>query len=194
MEDQQSTSRRTVLKGAAWAAPAVAVAVAAPLAAASAGTASTSAFVGGNIVANNAAGTASGAFNGGLNITNVTGSWATGALTGELKLTGPWTSVSITKPGGTAFVVNELLTSTDGTVWRVTSIDADTSGVWGVKFSAESKTVSANTTINLPAAIYSGTFTPGVPTTRSPIAATVSVGAANINGGSLTGNSSPYPA
>lgn len=193
-------SRRAVIKTAAWATPVIAVAVAAPLASASPGTARTNAFVGSTITANRDAGTASGTFTGsGGSITNVSGSWASGTFTGVFRLRGPWTSATLTKPDGSPFTLGEII-SYAGTAWTVTDLNvSDDDGEWFVQFEAPSITVSSDTTVLLPEAIYSGTFvagatTPGRPTKSNPIQAAVAFGAANINGGLLVGSSSNFPA
>jgi len=189
-----SVSRRTVIKTAAWAAPVVAVAVAAPLAAASASTATISALVGGNLVANPSAGTFSGEFqSAGMQIGNVTGQWATGTLGAAYTLTGPINTGVITKPDGSNFTLNETLTE-GGTVWTVSSIDSDSDGnVFRVEFIGQSVNVASNTTVLAPQAIYSGSFTPGVPNNRNRVGATVSVSAANVAGGNTFSNASTYP-
>lgn len=192
IQPRSATSRRAVVKAAAWAAPVVAVAVAAPFAAASAGQANIAAGVGGNIIANGSAGTASGALSGSIIITNVVGTWATGTITASYALTGVWATGSITKADGTAFVQNETIVY-GGVTWTVVFVDSDSSGVWEIHFTAPSQSVSANTTLSLPPAIYSGTFTPGTPSNRNPVSGTVRVAAANVNSGQTVSNSSNYP-
>ncbi|WZH37539.1 MAG: hypothetical protein PIR02_02485 [Microbacterium enclense] len=195
-----AVSRRAVIKSAAWAAPVVAVAVAAPLASASAGQARTNAFVGSNISANRDAGTASGTFAGsGGTITNVVGSWDTGKFTGVLRLRGPWTSATLTKADGSAFTLGEIITY-QGTVWTVTDLNiSNDDEEWFVQFESPSRTVTQDTSVLLPEAIYSGTFVPGAtgpgrPTRSNPISASVAFGAENVNGGALVGSSSNFPA
>lgn len=192
-------SRRKLIKAAAWSAPVIAVAAATPLAAASPGQANTAAFVGSNISAQQSAGTASGTYaNSGGTVSNVTGSWSTGTLRGTYELTGPWTSASLTKPDGTAFIQGETIIR-DGIAWTVTfaSVSND-DGEWVVQFQTDPITVTSNTTVLLPAAIYSGTFVagstgPGRPTFSNPIAASVSFAAAAVNSGEAIGSSSVFP-
>lgn len=195
-----SISRRAVIKTAAWATPVVAVAVAAPLASASPGTARTNAFVGSNISANQGAGTASGSLTGsGGSITNVSGTWESGTFTGVYRLRGPWTTATLTKPDGSGFELGETI-SYAGTVWVVVDVNVSNDDEeWFVQFEAPSISVSSDTTVLLPEAVYSGTFVPGTsgpgrPTKSNPIQAAVAFGAENINGGALVGSSSNFPA
>lgn len=186
-------TRRRVLKVAAWSTPVVAMSVAAPLAVASAGQASIEALVGGNISANSAAGTASGSFlTAGIAIVNVVGTWETGTLNGSYTLTGPWNTGLITKEDGTPFVAGEVITA-GGAAWTVAFVESDADGTFRIEFSAASVTVGSNTIVALPRAIYSGTFTPGVPTNRNRIGGTVSVSAANVNGGASVSSASTFP-
>lgn len=187
-------SRRAVIKTAAWAAPVIAVAVAAPLASASAGTARVEALVGGNLVADAGAGTFYGAYqNSGMFISNVTGSWETGTLGLTYTLTGPVNTGVITKEGGALFTLGENI-SAGGTVWTVVFLDEDTDGnVFAVQFTGQSVRVTSNTSVLGPIAEYSGTFTPGVPNSRQRVGATVSVSAANVAGGRTVSNASTYP-
>lgn len=189
-----SVSRRAVIKTAAWAAPVIAVAVAAPLASASPSTATITALVGGNLVANPSGGTFSGRYqSAGMQISNVTGSWATGTLAVAYTLTGPVNTGLITKADGSLFVLGENL-SEGGTVWTVSFIDSDTDGnVFAVQFTGQSVQVTSNTTVLAPPAIYSGTFTPGVPNNRQRVGATVSVSAQNVSNGQTFSNASTYP-
>ncbi|MGC0368412.1 hypothetical protein [Microbacterium sp. SLBN-111] len=196
----EGVGRRAVLKSAAWATPVIALAVAAPLASASPGTARTNAFVGSNIAADQSAGTASGSLTGsGGSITNVSGTWDSGAFTGVYRLRGPWTSATLTKPDGSSFVLGETI-SYAGTPWVVTALNiSDDDGEWFVQFEAPSISVSSDTTVLLPGAIYSGTFVPGSsgpgrPTKSNPIQASVAFGAEHVNGGALVGSSSNFPA
>lgn len=193
-------SRRAVIKTAAWATPVIAVAVAAPLASASPGTARTNAFVGSNISANQSAGTASGSLTGsGGSITNVSGTWDSGKFTGVYRLRGPWTSATLTKPDGASFVLGETI-SYGGTAWVVVALNiSNDDEEWFVQFEAGSISVSSDTTVLLPGAIYSGTFVPGAsgpgrPTKSNPIQAAVAFGAEHVNGGALVGSSSNFPA
>ncbi|MBQ9918093.1 MAG: hypothetical protein IJO71_12970 [Microbacterium sp.] len=193
-------SRRAVIKTAAWATPVIAVAVAAPLASASPGTARTNAFVGSNISANQSAGTASGSLTGsGGSITNVSGSWDSGKFTGVYRLRGPWSTATLTKPDGSSFVLGETI-SYSGTAWVVTGLNiSDDDAEWFVEFEAPSITVTSDTTVLLPGAIYSGTFVPGTtgpgrPTKSNPIQAAVAFGAEHVNSGALVGSSSNFPA
>lgn len=186
-------SRRTVVNAAAWSVPVIAAAVAVPLAAASASQASIAALVGSTIAANGTTGTASGEFaTSGLRISNVSGEWSTGMLTAAYRLQGPWATASLSKPDGSPFVQSETIVH-GGTVWTVSSILTDSDGTWEVHFSGAPATVTADVTISMPLAIYSGTFSPGTPSTRNPILATVSVAAAAVNGGDGAASSASYP-
>lgn len=187
-------SRRTTVKAAAWSVPVIAAAIATPLAAASAARATIAALVGGGISADASAGTASGQFaTSGIRISNVVGEWESGELTAAYRLTGPWVSAAITKPDGTPFTQGEVI-SHGGTVWTVTFVDVDGADTWEVRFTSPSVTVSADTTVSIPPAVYSGTFTPGGPTPRNPISGSVSVAAANVNGGEAVASASSFPA
>jgi hypothetical protein len=191
--EPQGASRRTIMKGAAWAAPVVAVAVGAPLAAASPGQARIFAQAGGNISANNTAGTANGSLGGGLVLNNVVGGpWQTGLLTVEYEGTGPWSTFQITKPGGAAFVQGETIVA-GGLTWTVTLVTSDVDGTWAVRMTAPSQSVSIGRTFEAPQAEFSGTFTPGAATTRNPVAGTVRVSAANVNGGSTVSSGQSFP-
>lgn len=192
--ERSGLSRRTVVAGAAWAVPVIAVAGAAPMAAASPGQANITAGTGGSITADGVAGTANGTLAGQVNITNVVnGPWETGPLSMVYSLNAVWATGDITKPGGGGFTQGENIT-VDGVVWTVASISQDASGVYQVNFTAPSQSVSTPTTFVGPSAIYSGTFTPGVPTSRNPISASVAVAATNVNGGAGVGTANQYPA
>ncbi|WP_305684123.1 hypothetical protein [Microbacterium sp.] len=186
-------SRRTVVNAAAWSVPVIAAAVAVPLAAASTSQASIAALVGSTITANSSSGAASGEFaTSGMRISNVSGEWSTGVLTAAYRLQGPWATASLSKPDGSPFVQGETIVH-GGTAWTVTMILADSDGTWEVHFSGAPVTVTADITISMPSAIYSGTFSPGIPSTRNPILATVSVAAAAVNSGDGAASSASYP-
>lgn len=187
-------SRRTTVLAAAWSVPVIAAAVATPLASASAAQASIAAIVGGGISADGTAGTASGQFStSGIQIADVVGEWSTGALTASYRITGPWASAAIVKTDGSPFTQGEVITD-GGTVWTVSFVDVDGADTWEVQFTSASVTVSTDTIIAMPPARYAGTFSPGVPNRRNPIQGTVSVAAANINGGVAVAASASYPA
>lgn len=187
--------RRTIIKGAAWSLPVIAAAAAVPAHAASTGPASQaqlSAQVGGSITADDNAKTATGTLNGGVVITNVkNGPWETGALTGKYIGSGQWTSFAITKPDGQPFVSGETIVA-GGVSWTVTQVVTDADGTWEIDFAGPSQTVSADTIFSLPAAVFSGAWT-GTPTTRNPVAGTVSVAAANINNGVSVSGAVSHP-
>lgn len=190
---KKGISRRTVVAAAAWSMPVIAAAVAVPLAAASTSPVSISALVGTTIVASGTAGTATGDFStSGMRISNVTGESSTGTLTAGYRLQGPWNTGSITKPDGSPFTQGETIVH-GGTTWTVAAIVSDSDGVWAVYFTGASVTTSTDITISMPPAIYSGTFATGVPTTRNPILATVSVAAADVDGGEGAAASASYP-
>ncbi|MFT4232863.1 MAG: hypothetical protein QM606_08840 [Leucobacter sp.] len=192
----RNPQRRTIMKAAAWAAPVVAVAATAPLAAASVPDSSDiTVSVGGSITADPGdnptdPGTASGTLNGSINVVHTRAEpWETGALTGGYSLTGPWTAgSSITKPDGSAFVVGE----TYG-IWTVSAVIVDTvtGDVRGVRFTAPSQTVTSSVSFALPSAIYSGTFSTGTPNIFNPLGASVSVTSTN---GISASQASLYPA
>lgn len=176
-------NRRTIIKGAAWSVPVIAAVSAAPLAAASAGQAIFNIGVGSQINVNPGTETANGTLNGSLNISNVIGTWETDTLTASYRFTGPWTATTLTGPSGT-FAVGQ----TYG-IWTVSSIGQDETGMFEVDFTAPSQTITADTTITLPSASYTGTFSGA--TVRNPIGANVAFSSAVIR--SLS-NSSNYPA
>lgn len=186
-------ARRTVVLGAAWSMPVIAAAAAVPLAAASAKQARLSAQTGGTIHADNTAGTASGTLNGGVGLLNVVGGpWETGVLSGSYTGSGVWNSFQVTKADGTPFVEGETIIA-GGVVWSVISVVSDADGTWEVDFAAPTQSVSSDTVFSLPAAIFSGTFTPRVPSKRNPVGATVTVGAVNVNNGLTTSASVSFP-
>lgn len=186
--EPKGLSRRTVVTAAAWSAPVIALASAAPMAAASPESATLSALAGGVITANNAAGTANGSLEGGLLIGNVLGGpWETGTIQVDYVGTGPWSTFGITKPGGASFIDGETIVH-GGVTWTVSLPNART-----VRLTAPSETVSSNTTISAPPANFSGTFTSGVPDEFNPIGGTVRVSAANINGGNTVSAGQTYP-
>mgnify|MGYP001221970158 CR=1 FL=1 len=89
VELSSGPTRRTILKAAAWSAPVVAIATAAPLASASPTSSDINVTVGSNISGTGTPdGTASGNLAGALNITSIGGSpsWETGALTAVYSL------------------------------------------------------------------------------------------------------------
>lgn len=192
-----SVSRRAVIKTAAWAAPVIAVAVAAPLASASPGTARIAALVGGNISADFSSETFVGEFqNAGIQLSNVIGSYSTGALRTSYRITGPNITGQITKEDGTSlFALNETITS-GGTVWAVVLVAANGRRV---DFSGQPVTVSgtsgspAQASIFAPRAKYTGTFDPAEVSEDTPLSATVTVSAAAVNGGVSVSNSSSTP-
>jgi len=190
-------TRRSVVLGAAWSVPVIAAAIATPLAAASTATpadlARVAAIVGGAISADAVGGTATGQFlTSGLSILDVTGEFSSGELSASYTLTGPWNTGVITKPDGTAFSVGETI-SHGGTVWTVSAVDEDADGVWRVAFTGLAVTVTTDTVVSIPPAIYSGTFTPGVPNDCNRVGGTVSVAAAEIAGGTQISNASTFP-
>ena len=186
-------SRRTIVKGAAWSVPVIAAAAATPFAAASAKQAHLNAQTGGTISADNAAGTASGTLNGSVGLINVVGGpWETGVLSGSYTGTGPWNTFLVTKPDGTPFVQGETIVA-GGVVWTVASIQSDADGTWQIDFTAPSQSVSSDAVFSLPAAIFQGTFTPGVPNNRNRVGGTVTVGAANVNNGLTTSAAVSFP-
>ncbi|MDU0344747.1 hypothetical protein RWH44_03415 [Microbacterium sp. KSW2-29] len=191
-----SVSRRAVIKTAAWAAPVIAVAVAAPLASASPASANIQALVGGNIVANYSNSTFSGQFqNAGIQLSNVIGSYSTGNLKATYRVTGTNITGQITKEDGSLFTVGETITS-GGTVWTVAAVSGTNRRV---DFTGQPVTVSgssgspAQVSIFAPRAKYAGTFDPAEISEDTPLSAAVSVSATAVNNGVSVTNVSSTP-
>ena len=191
VELSSGPTRRTILKAAAWSAPVVAIATAAPLASASPTSSDINVTVGSNISGTGTPdGTASGNLAGALNITSIGGSpsWETGALTAVYSLDA---SNGAAWGGDAAIVDGSSAQFTAGGVygiWTVTFAEA-----MYVAFEAPSQTVTSTpTSITLPAATYSGSYTNTNVLPPRRVSAVVSFSASGLPGGSV-GSSSTYP-
>lgn len=146
-EPTTGTSRRTVLKAAAWAAPVVAVAAAAPLAVASPSSATVYSGSSSGVSGNFANGDVAGNATGWVGVNNVVGTWQTGELTSEIRLSGPFTSTATAtftngSLTGTALAAGTYVNTIDGVPWAVV-VTTRPDGGWLVTGTAPSQTVAS---------------------------------------------------
>lgn len=169
-QNDGGVSRRAVVQAVAWSVPVIAMAGAAPMAAASGGDDAEYAVTVGSLEADN--GTAEGTFTPSLYVTSAD-TFTTGTITATFHLTeGPWSTASITKPkpGREAWEPGTAVTATDGGIWSVLAVSEDS-----VSFQISNVEVSGGSVLALPTAAYSGTYDNSQLTNGNPLTVSVDV-------------------
>lgn len=190
------------MKAAAWAAPVVAVAASAPLAAASPGQARWTSEAGvagsstGTVTPVNdpefgwynqvSAGTISGTVSGAVNITNVVGTWSTGVITANY-------SFQNTNPGGSwTYNGSPVVSGPVGSTGWTATVYAVPGTARTVVLTRPSVTLtSANSPYEIEIPTFGFSTTHGAVTQFNPATAQVSVSAANISSNAGASYASP---
>lgn len=186
----QGVKRRSVVKAAAWAAPVVAVAAAAPMAAASAEQAFVQSFGSGTASPTNVATGGSlgvGFSNSGMQIRGITGApWSAGVFTAELSIVENFTPTAVSINGNPVTSTGGSFTSATGQVWTVTAIDL-ANNVLVLKTTDPITVDVANgpsQQFTIPTIDFTGTYTGSVKNSGRVI---LDVSAASVSGAALPG-------